>query len=353
MPGWSIFSSIMLLASLIFFHEVGHFLVAKWMGVSVSVFSLGFGPRLAGFSWNETDVRLSLVPLGGYVKVDQDLEHGETTNLDKTNIKFSWKYLLFYAGGIIANIVIAVLILFSLHLNQSLKIAVPSSLVLKEVIYGTPADKAGLKSMDRLCSIDSLNFPSNRHEEAISYIRSKPNQVVSMTIERQGVVHNIKVTLNEEAGMGRLGAIFEPNNLTYYGSLKFNNIVKSMQLAISDTFTIGCGILKGFGKLIKGEVAIKDIGGPISIIKVSSQAAQNGLINFFFFAALLSINLALVNALPIPLLDGGYITMFLFERIYGKQIPTITKERIFTIGFIIVMSLMTVVIISDIMIFFR
>lgn len=359
MSARSLWGPIVLLMSLIFFHEAGHFLVAKCIGIPVSVFSLGFGPRLFGFRWSETDVRLSLLPFGGYVRlVGQDPKNPEIVDIRKfcTN-KPILNPILFYAGGILANVLVTVAIFFWFGVSQSRVVArhlVPSALVVLDVSPGMPAAKVGLRPMDRICRLDSLNFPNSSREDAIKYIKDRPGQTVSILVERNGVSKVFKTVLCNEANKGNLGIVIEADSWSYERrGLRFNDLSKGARFALTTSGKLGLDIIENLGRLISHKASLKDIGGPIAIIRASSKAAKDGLVQFLILSALISMNLAVMNALPIPFLDGGHIAIFLFERIRGKEIAGPIKERIFTGGFIILASLMLMVIVMDVIKIYR
>jgi regulator of sigma E protease len=356
LPDMGLFGSVALLMGMVFFHEAGHFLVAKWIGIPVSVFSFGFGPRIFGFSWNETDVRLSLLPLGGYVRLagQGHNDSGAVGIKQFCKNKSIWTILLFYAGGIIANVLITVAIFFSLAVTSRFRVVDRSALVVSDVFSGMPAAEVGLQPMDRIHKLDGLTFPESSSEDVIKYIQDRPDQTVSILVERNGVRKVFKVVLCNDNKKGSLGIVIKNDKWVHdrRGS-RLNDLSKDVNLALTTSAKLGLDIMGSFGKLISNKVSLKEVGGPISIIRAGSEAAKGGLVSFLMFSALLSMNLAVINILPIPSLDGGHIAIFLFERISGKEISEPIKERIFTVGFILLVSLMLMVIVTDVIKVFR
>ena len=351
-PGVGFWGPVILLVGLIFFHELGHFLVAKWMGMPVEVFSLGFGPRLVGFRWSETDVRLSLLPLGGYVRLaGYNPEEPEAADPHGFLNQPVWKRLAFYSGGILANVLITVLITFYLGVNQASVTAVkplPSPLVVMDAPRGMPAAQAGLKAGDEIHQLGELRFPGNQSAEAVAYIQARPGQSILVTLERDGRTQWIPVVPRNEGGKGKLGIQFEFMNFVYERRpFRMGDLAVGAHLAVTGSARLGWDILANFGKLVTGKVNAKEVSGPIGIVRFSSRAAKAGLLQFLQLMALISMNLAVLNALPIPFLDGGHAALLVVERLRGKDLSILLKERILTAGFFFLATLMTLVIALD------
>ena len=351
-PGAGFWGPVVLLVGVIFLHELGHFLVAKWMGMPVDVFSLGFGPRLAGFQWNETDVRLSLLPLGGYVRLagynpeepDSDDPHGFLNQP-------AWKRLAFYSGGIVANILITMVVFFCMGTDQSRVTAakpLPSPLMVMEVPKGMAAAEAGILPGDQILSFGELTFPGSKSEEAVAYIKARAGQPIQVTLEREGRVRTLQVVPKNEGGQGKLGISFENTNMAFERRpIELKDIGNGLEFSVVGSARLGWDILGNFGKLVTGKVNAKEVSGPIGIIRASSRAAKAGLTQFLFLAALISMNLAVLNALPIPFLDGGHATLLIYEKLRGKDLSLLVKERILTGGFFFLATLMAMVIALD------
>ena len=353
-PGAGFWGPVVLLVGLIFFHELGHFLVAKWMGMPVDVFSLGFGPRVAGFRWNETDVRLSLLPLGGYVRLaGYNPEEPEAQDPHGFLSQPAWKRLFFYAGGILANVVVTAAIFFYLGMDQARitdKRPVPSPLQIIEVTPGSAAMEAGLQSGDQIRSFGDLAFPGSKSDDAIAYIQARPGAAIPVTVERDGVTRTLQVVPRNEGGKGKLGVYFEVSNWVYTRRpLRFGDLGQGAKSAVVGSASLGYEILGNFGKLVTRKVSLKEVGGPITIVRAGSRAAKAGLLQFLFLTALISMNLAVLNALPIPFLDGGHAAILVIERLRGKDLSIAVKERILQGGFLFLASLMAMVIALDIL----
>jgi regulator of sigma E protease len=352
LPGAGFWGPVVLLVGLIFFHELGHFLVAKWMGMPVEVFSLGFGPRVAGFSWRETDVRLSLLPLGGYVRLaGYNPEEPDAQDPNGFLAQPAWKRLFFYSGGILANILITVVIFTGMGVEQArITDKHPTPLEIVDVTPGTAAAEAGLQPGDKVRSFGTLSFPGSKGEEAIAYIQARPGATIPVILERDGATRTLQVVPRNEAGKGKLGVSFEVDNWTYdRRPFQFMDLGQGARFGVVASASLGWEILGNFGKLITHKVSLKEVGGPITIVRAGSRAAKAGLAQFLFLTALISMNLAVLNALPIPFLDGGHAAILVVERIRGRDLSIMVKERILQGGFFFLASLMAVVIAMDIL----
>jgi len=353
-PGAGFWGPVVLLVGLIFFHELGHFLVAKWMGMPVDVFSLGFGPRLAGFKWKETDVRLSALPLGGYVRLaGYNPEDPEAPDPHGFLSLPAWKRLAFYSGGILANVLITVVIFFGLGVDKARitnQRPVPSPLVVLEVMPGSPAAQAGLQADDQIRAFGDLAFPGSQSQDAVAYIQARPGQAIPVTLERDGATLTLQVVPRNEAGKGKLGITFETSGwVVDRRPIQALDLAQGAKFAVRGSGELAWDILGTFGKLITHKVSLREVGGPITIVRAGSRAAKEGLAQFLFLTALISMNLAVLNALPIPFLDGGHAAILIVERIRGRELSVLVKERILTGGFLFLASLMAMVIAMDLL----
>lgn len=347
-PGVGVLGPIVLICGLIFIHELGHFLMAKRMGMPVEVFSLGFGPRLIGFKWNETDVRLSILPLGGYVKLagynpeepDAEDPHGFLKQPAR-------KRFLFYAGGILANILGTFVLIYVVALSQ-IRItevhAQPSPLLVQEVIKGMPAEKAGLQAGDQIQVLGDLRFPGATTQEAVTYIQSRAGQPLNLQLEREGKPLRLQVTPQGSGGSGKLGIQFSPSAFTTTRRpFQALDPLRAIPMAATETFHSATAILNSLWQLVSGQASVKQIGGPIAIIKAGSRAAKTGWENYLQLTAFISMNLAIFNALPIPFLDGGHMLILIVEKLRRRDLSLGFKERILTVGFFILIGLMALV----------
>ncbi len=347
-----VLSAIFMICALIFLHEFGHFLFAKRMGLPVETFSLGFGTRLIGFKWKETDIRLSAIPLGGYVKLagynpeepDADDPHGF--------LKQPYhRRMLFYAGGVIANIVTAVLLLSAVGMDEVRILEnkpLPSPLVIMKVVSGMPADKAGLQPGDLIHQFGELAFPGAKSSEVPPYVGTRSGQTIAITIEREGKRQTLQVIPEKEkvSGEGKLGISFVDTKYEHR-PFQAQDLWRGPWYGIRRTLDISRQMIQGLGRLVSFQASVREVGGPIAIVKGGSDAAQSGWIGFCTFVAFISLNLAILNALPIPILDGGHMAMLTFEKLCGRDLTLRIKERILMGGLVFLASLMAFVIALD------
>jgi len=341
---------IIVLGVLIFFHELGHFLVARVLGVGVERFSLGFGPKLVGKKIGITEYRISAIPLGGYVKMVGESPDSE---LDPRDIPISFthkhvlKRILIVAAGPFFNILLAMIIFFGIFQISGLLILKPG---IGDVNEGSPAYMAGLKKDDLVVSIDSVDISS--WEDMANAIMASKGKTLAISVLRGDTiltknvtpeVKKIKNIFNEDVdryviGITASGEIFK----------KDLNFFQAFSESINQTYQITALTIKGLVKLFQGTVSPKTLGGPIMIAQVAGQQAKEGVVNLIFFIALISINLAILNFLPIPVLDGGHLLFFFIEAIKGSPVSVKVREISQQAGIFVLILLMIYVFYNDI-----
>ncbi|MBI4912766.1 MAG: site-2 protease family protein [Acidobacteria bacterium] len=340
------------LGGLIFVHELGHFLMAKRMGMPVEVFSLGFGPRLVGFKWRETDVRLSALPLGGYVKLaGYNPEEPDAEDPHGFLQQPAWKRLLFYAGGVIFNVLAAWLCLMVVAADLSRVTKFEERWAVGQVAKGSRAEQGGLKRGDVLVRIGDLRFPgADWGKEVLPAIQASPEKAVPFVVQRDGKELTLNLVPANEGGKGRLG--FGPEiqgRPLERRALTLKDLRDGAVQGTQETLYLTGGVAAGIGKLVVGKASVKDMGGPGTIGVMAYRTAQIGWTAFLRFLAFISLNLAVLNALPIPFLDGGHAAILLFEKLRGRDLAIKVKERILMGGFVFLMGLMGLVIFLDIL----
>ena len=341
----SLIGFFIVLTPLIFFHELGHYYAAKKTGVGVESFSIGFGPELFGYTDKDnTRWKFSLIPLGGYVKMK-----GELVNITKENAQnllesdtflkanlFS-RFLIVLSGPL-ANLVLGMLLIVSLYYFNGRYVSPP---IINEVLDTKPAKISGIMSGDKILSINNKEI---KNFSDIKYIvENNPKKNLSFEILRNEKViftNVIPIEFYEKKSkriLGRIGVTAAPAELITL------SIVPALKFGILDSINMTYEWLKGLKVLLKFELDKKDVLGPVGIAKISGSSLDRGFESVIFLMAILSINLGLINLLPIPALDGGYILLFTYELIFGKPLSGSIQLFLLKFGFLFLISLMIIV----------
>ena len=355
MMGTSIFAFIFVLGILIFFHELGHFLMAKVFNVGVEKFSLGFGPRLIGKTVGITDYRISAIPLGGYVKMVGEEPDAE---IDPSNIPISFthkhvfKRILIVGAGPLFNLFLTVLIFFGLLWYSGVPIL---KATIGDVNENSPAFEAGLKKGDQVVAIN--NHPIEYWEEMSHEIVNSKGKALTFAIRRNQ--KNLSVTIKPEIVTSK--DIFGEDIQRYIIGVaaaedihqKNLNFIEAGRESIIQTYYYTEITILSIVKMVQGKLsAEKNIGGPIKIAELAGQQAKKGISQLLLFIAALSINLAILNVLPIPVLDGGHLLFFLIEAIIGRPVNIRMREIAQQAGLFLLILLMIFAIYNDISSFF-
>lgn len=340
----TIFAFLVVLGVLIFFHELGHYLAARWRGVHVDVFSIGFGRSIG--SWTDrqgTEWRLAWIPLGGYVKLHGQLPVGDMPEAEpeaeghRPGMTFHDKPVLdraiIVAAGPIANFVLAALLFAGLYATNG----VPRGMTtLTVVAAGSAAESGGLRQGDSILALDGQRV--TRFDQVQRHIQPRAGQPVEVRVERDGREITLTVTPGTRAGsegqpVGVLGV--------QGGQGRFERLdpFSAVLAGTVQVWDMSVATLAGLWEMITGERSARDLGGPIRIAEVSGEAAELGIVPLINLMALLSISLALLNLFPIPLLDGGHLVFYAAEAIRGRPLPPKAMEYGFRAGFALLISL--------------
>lgn len=333
----TLLAAIFVFGLLIFVHELGHFIFAKLTGMRVDEFAIGFGPKLIGLQRGETYYSLRIIPLGGYNKIagmDPDEEEDERS----FNRKPLWARALTIFGGSLMNFLLPIL-LFTL-IYTMVGIDQPSAEnVLGQVFVGRPADQAGLQTGDRIRAIDGETIYS--WQVLVGKINSSPGKKLMLTVNRNGQEMTVAVTpeLDPNLQRGLIGVAPQVIHLE-------PTALQSVSYAVSQTFFIVKEMLRGLVNMFSGQ-APADVAGPIGVAQMAGQFAQLGITSLLQFAAFVSLNLGLINLLPLPALDGGHIVLLMLEGIRRKPLNKRTLYTIQTIGFALILTLFVMSTYSD------
>lgn len=341
-----ILSFAVLIVVLVFVHELGHFLFARWCGVAVESFSIGFGKEIFGFYDKKgTRWKIAPIPLGGYVKMKGEmLPTGDTLSDDKDafhNKSILQKALIVFAGPLF-NLIFPIIIFLFIVVFFGIPTLKP---IVKTTFKNTPAYKY-LKEGDIITSINNKKITDFLDVNKI--IINNPNKVVNIHVLRNNkdIDYKIKLSSQKENGkmVGFLGVKADQSAITY----KHHNFLDSIRMSFRLYSNTLLNILNGFKQLITGKLHSDSIGGPIKIAQLSGHMLKDGMASWLFFLAALSINLAIVNLIPIPALDGGYLFLYLIQVITRRQIPPKMQNGLVIAGFSILMLLVVAVTFKDI-----
>jgi regulator of sigma E protease len=346
----TILATLVVLGVLIFVHELGHFLVAKLLKVRVEVFSLGFPPKLVSKKVGETDYRISVVPLGGYVKLLGENPHDEVPPelISRSFLhRPLWQRAAVVLAGPAFNFLFAFLALFLVFAISGIPY-VPTE--VGRIIEGSPAQKAGLKAGDQIVAVDGT--PVKRWEELSQQIRQHGGQPLSLAVKRDSQELNFKVTPEKRESENLFGqkvkvfqiGVASPERLL----TERVGPVDALEEGMSFSMRIAALTIQSIYKLIAREIPADTLVGPIMIAQVAGKQAEMGLAPFVNFMAVLSVNLFLLNLLPIPVLDGGHLAFLFLEAVRGKPLDVKHREMAQAVGMMLILTLMVFVFYHDI-----
>lgn len=340
---------LVLLGVLIFVHELGHFLVAKWLGIRVLKFSLGFGPRLFGWRRGDTEYMVSAVPLGGYVKLygedpDEELPAGDL------RASFSARGVGHRLSTVVAgpgmNFLLAILV-FSVLSFSGTPVLQP---VVGEVSADMPAAAAGLRAGDRIAAVNGGSVAS--WEDMAEAIAASGGSELNLTVQRGSETLSVRVTPSRKPLPNLFGETEERPviGITPSGDVKNTRspVWMAPWIGVRETGRWTWMTLEALGKMAVGRVSPRTLGGPVAIAKMAGETAEAGPLSFLFLMAVLSVNLAVLNLLPIPVLDGGHVFFFLVEAVRGRPVSLKHREVAQQVGLFILLLLMAFVMYNDI-----
>lgn len=343
----SVAAFLIVLTVLVFVHEMGHYLVARWRGVRVETFSIGFGREIVG--WNDrsgTRWKISWLPLGGYVKFfgDAGVASGAASEVPPEQRQYSFHHkpvgsrAAVVVAGPAANFLFAILLFAGLFATVGQPFTTP---VIDEVQPDTVAAQAGFRGGDRLISADG--FGISRFEDLMQMVLTSPGRPMTFVIERDGQRITFNATPGTRVLTDRSG---KEREVGYLGvrSAGFEQIrrgpVEALWYAVKQTWFVSAQTIVTIGHMIQGTAATDDLRGPVGIAQLSGQVAQIGIGPVIEFMALLSISLGLINLFPVPLLDGGHLLFYAFEAVRGRPLGPRTQEFGFRLGLAFVLMLM-------------
>ena len=351
------------LTIIVFVHEMGHYLVARWNGIAIQTFSIGFGPELFGFyDKRGTRWRLSAIPLGGYVRFVGDMNASSMPDEDfiakagpdlaprlfvNKNV---WQRIAVVAAGPIANIIFTFLILYALLLGYGRYTLPP---VIDGVTPGSVAEQAGLMAGDRAISVDG--FEVRGFEDFQRLVATAPERTVTIVVDRAGQNQTIQLVPKAEQTTDRFG---NPHRIGRIGVVKDvqqsdvqlykPNPVEAVGMTFEEIRFIMDRTVAFLGDFFVGRGDVEQLGGPVKVAKVSGEVATLGIVALINLMALLSLNIGVFNLLPIPMLDGGHLVYYGIEAVRGRPLSQRVQEVGFRFGLALVFTLMAFTLVNDI-----
>ncbi|WPZ05053.1 RIP metalloprotease RseP [Blastomonas marina] len=356
----------LVLGPLVLVHELGHYLVGRWFGVKVEAFSIGFGKELTGWTDRRgTRWKLSALPLGGYVQFAGDMNPASIPDRDaldavapearseQFHLKPLWQRSLIVLAGPVTNLLVAVLIFAAFFMIYGKP--VPGDVENESVVTGyaeqSPARDAGIRIGDRVVAVDDVETETYREVQREIFYR--PGTEITVHVMRDGERVGIPVTTRRESitdefgnksDIGLIGIMAEPSPPEFVpvGPIEAIGMAGRQSVLIVDM------MITGIGQIVSGTRSVKELGGPIKIAKYSGEQMTLGALAFVNFIALISLNLAFINLLPIPTLDGGHLAFYAAEAVRRKPIGPRGQEWAFRTGLAFVLALMLFVTVNDI-----
>ena len=334
------------LGALIAVHEFGHFIVAKKSGVLVERFSIGFGPPIWRKKWGDTEYRLSVIPLGGYVKMygedlEAEIKQGEREG--SFQHQSVWRRISIVAAGPAFNIFFAIALIAFV---QVVGYPVEQSVYIGRILEGSAAAEAGLQADDKVISLNGQVI--KRIEEIRQQIVASRGSTLAMQIIRDGREESLRITPRrvQDAEEWRIGVELRPDDFVLQRADPISALVRGCVW----TWRITQLTFTGFGQIISGALPVSEsLAGPLGIAQEINRQADNGWRNVVFLTAAISVSLAILNLLPIPVLDGGHLLFFVIEIVQGGPLSPRKREIAHQVGLVILVCLMLFAFYNDIM----
>lgn len=354
---------LFVLTVIVFVHEMGHYLVARWNGIAIQTFSIGFGPELFGFNDRKgTRWRVSAVPLGGYVRFLGDMNASSVPDTEAVADiapelqpslfvnKNVWQRIAVVVAGPAANVIFTLVVLYALLLGYG-RYTIPA--VIGQVEPGSVAASAGLKSGDKVLSVDG--FQVRGFGDFQRDIATSPDRQVSVVVERDGVSKTLPMTPkaietpDRFGNMERIGRIGASRDVTRSEVTLYRpNPIEALSMTVEQVRFIIERTGAFIGDFFVGRGDVKQLGGPVKVAQVSGEVATLGIVALINLMALLSLNIGLFNLVPIPMLDGGHLLYFLIEAVRGRPLSQRIQEIGFRFGLALVLTLTVFTLYNDI-----
>lgn len=331
-------ATIFVFGLLVLVHELGHFFTAKMVGMRVDEFAIGFGPKIISYQHGETLYSLRIVPLGGFNKI-AGMDPDEEQDQYSFNAKSIPARMLVIVAGSAMNFVLPVVLFMTIFLSAGIDTPAADP-IIGNVFADKPAAHAGLMVGDRIVAVDNVEIKS--WQQFVSIVQVNANNKLVLRYEHQGNLQNTTVIpeYDEKANRGIIGIMPHLDK-------KYPGFVEAVSLSCKQTYMVASTMVVGIAQMITGKAAA-DVAGPIGVAQMAGEVAKLGLMPLLQFAAFLSINLGLINLLPVPVLDGGHLVTLAVEGLRGKPLEKKHMQFIQMIGFTLLMLLFLVATYKDI-----
>ena len=355
-PLWlTLLAFVCALGPLVFFHELGHYLVARLFKIPAEAFSIGFGHEVAGWTDRQgTRWKVGWLPLGGYVRFVGDMNPAsnpadiESIPVEKRERAFQlrpvWQRFLVVLAGPAANFLLAIIIFAAFFAT----VGTPRTNIVGTVSPNSAAAAAGIQPGDRILAVAGRSTPS--FDDIFNVVAMRPNETVRISLERDKVVRQLSVKLGVDTIDDVSGQKFKRGLLGIKSAPRVGDpvpVYRAIPMAAGYTANLTRAIFDGLVQLIRGQVSPKQLGGPIKIAQVTGQGAELGALPFVQLLALLSINLGFINLLPVPMLDGGHLFFYAVEAVRRRPISARALDWAFRGGLAVILTLLLFTTIND------
>jgi len=355
-PLWlTLLAFIAALGPLVFFHELGHYLVARLFKIPAEVFSIGFGREIVGWTDRQgTRWKIGWLPLGGYVRFvgdmspasnPADLDHLDPAIRERAfQARPVWQRFLVVLAGPVANFLLAIAIFAAFFAIAG----TPRNNVVSQIMPGSAAAAAGIQPGDRIVSVDDRETPT--FDDIANVVLIRPGERVPVEVERNGQRQELSVKLGASEKTDPTGRTMRVGVLGVLSTTTIGEpvpIYRAIPMATDQTVRLTGAIWDGLVQLVRGQVSPKQLGGPIAIARVAGQGAELGLFPFVGLLALLSINLGFINLLPVPMLDGGHLFFYAVEAVRRRPISARALDWAFRGGLAVILALLLFTTVND------
>ncbi len=352
----AIFSFLIILSVLVLVHELGHFLLARKFNIKVEEFGLGYPPRIWGKKKGETTYSINALLLGGFVRLlgedyaelkgMPDKERKRAFSVQKKRVR-----VMVLMAGVVMNFLLGIVLFAAIYT----KIGIPEKvdyLIVTGLAKDSPAEKAGIQLEDKIVGVEGMEWPNKENlvTDFVDYVKDHRGEEVKLLFqEKDSLVVIPRLEEDTPEGQGSLGVGITSMDLVQYPLWQrpFRGMVVGIKEALAWGKEIVVGLGKMFYKLFKGDIP-KDVAGPVGIYEISKNVVEEGIMATLQFMAILSINLSILNLLPIPALDGGRLLFIAIESVIRKRVKPEIEQTIHIMGMVLILGLMLLITINDI-----